>query len=251
MNANINQCDIKLLPVQTYCWHCSLYFCNCWLSKWCVFYSNLQVRLAEPCNPLHLRILSYHIILLPSVQACSAYGLNIHPLASNIYAVLTRNDTCCKKQHKRCEQLVKFVIRLFTAVIPIAAAFSVSNLVYVLQYSMLSGFVLCLIFPTALQLQSIRVCKRTFRSTHTAFISTATGSRKYKNSDSDAGAEVFHSSRDKKQWSESSLYMTPYSTRILSHPTAVLIIGAIGGLLFLVTIASLFVQPQPLECVVD
>ena len=215
-----------------------------------MFYSNLQVRLAEPCNPLHLRILSYHIILLPSVQACSAYGLNIHPLASNIYAVLTGNNTC-KKRHKRCEQLVKFVIRLFTAVIPISAAFGVSNLVHVLQYSMLSGFVLCLMFPTALQLQSIRVCKRTFRSTHTAFISTATGSRKYKNSDGDAGTEVFHSSRDKKQWSESSLYMTPYSTRILSHPTAVLIIGAVGVLLFLVTIASLFVQPQPLECVVD
>jgi len=48
------------------------------------------------------------------------------------FAVLTGNNTC-KKRHKRCEQLVKFVIRLFTAVIPISAAFGVSNLVHVLQ----------------------------------------------------------------------------------------------------------------------
>ena len=61
------------------------------------------------------------------------------------------------------------------------------------------------------------------------------------------GADVIHSPQEKKPQNESSLYMTPYSTRILSHPITVIIIGAIGQLLFLLTIAGFFIEPEKLS----
>ena len=61
------------------------------------------------------------------------------------------------------------------------------------------------------------------------------------------GGHIVCSPQKKKPRNESSLYMTPYSTRILSHPIAVIIIGAIGGLLLLLTIGSLFFKPEKLS----
>jgi len=126
-----------------------------------------------------------------------------------------------------------FLIRLFAAITPISIAFGISNLVVALQYSSLSGFVLCFIFPAALQLQSIRVCKRTFSGLHTE----QTAASKEQN------CEIVLQERKPKK--ESSLYMTPYSTRILSHPIAVTILGTIGFIFFLAAIASLIPALKP------
>ena len=89
------------------------------------------------------------------------YTINIQPIANNIYSVFCRQDT--GKRSKKCDQLLKCLIRLFAAVVPLTVAFGISNLVTMLQYAGLSGFILSFFFPTALQLQSIRVCKKTFR----------------------------------------------------------------------------------------
>ena len=176
------------------------------------------------------------------------YPLNIQPIANNIYSVFFRQDT--GKRSKRCDQLLKVLIRLFAGVIPFAVAFGVSNLVSVLQYAGLSGFLLSFIFPTALQLQSIRVCKKVFRGVRSVQAMFPTdGSTEKGKSDSmklSTGADIVCSPQEKKPQNESSLYMTPYSTRILSHPIAVIIIGAIGGLLLLLTIGSLFLKPEKL-----
>ena len=125
-----------------------------------LLYSNLQVKLTEPNNSPQLKALSYYIILLPSVQAVSNYPLNIHPLANNIYSIFVKPATCRRNYKQKCNQVLMFLIRLFVAVIPISVLFGVSNLVQVVQYSGVIGFVLGFLFPTALQLQSIRVCKR-------------------------------------------------------------------------------------------
>ena len=175
------------------------------------------------------------------MQASSIFPLHIHLIASNIYTVFF--EPCSCRKQKKCDWALKSLIKIFAAIIPISAAFFISNLVQVVQYGGLSGFVLGFIFPTALQLQSIRVCKRTFLNhdvVHTRF--NADPTEKKIGMTVIAGAGVFHSSQDKKPQNESSLYMTPYSTQILSHPTAVLIIGAIGGLLFLLSVAGVFVQ---------
>ena len=210
--------------------------------------------LAGPCNSPQLRALSYYIVLLPPVYICMNYALNVQPIANNIYSVFFRQDTekKTKKRSKRCIQLLKVLIRLFVAVIPLAVGFGVSNLVTVLQYAGLTGFLLSFIFPTALQLQSIRVCKRVFRGVCTAkttFTFPAVDSTEKGTKDSmkvGTGAGVVCSQQDKKSRSESSFYMTPYSTRVLSHPIAVTIIGAIGILIFILTIVSLFFKPEKL-----
>ena len=209
-------------------------------------FSDLQVRLAGPCNSPQLRALSYYIFLLPPVYTCLNYPLNIQPIVNNIYSVFFKQDT--GKRSKRCDHLLKFLIRLFAAVIPLSVAFGVSNLITVLQYAGLSGFLLAFIFPTALQLQSIRVCKKVFHgvcSVQTFRFTTADSTEKEKNDNMKLGTGAC-SPQEKKPQNESSLYMTPYSTRILSHPIAVTIVGAIGIFIFLLTIASLFFKPEKL-----
>ena len=182
--------------------------------------------------------------MLPPVYTCLNYALNTQPIANNIYSVFFRQDT--GKRSKTCDRLLRPVIRLFAAVTPLSVAFGVSNLVTVLQYAGLSGFLLAFVFPTALQLQSVRVCKKVFRGVRSvqAFRFLATDSTEKEKNDNmkvSTGAGI-----DKKPQNESSLYMTPYSTRILSHPIAVTIIGAIGILIVLLTIASLFFKPEKL-----
>ena len=176
------------------------------------------------------------------------YALNTQPIANNIYSVFFSRVT--RKRSKRCDQLLKVLIRFFAAVTPLTIAFGVSNLVTVLQYAGLSGFLLSFIFPTALQLQSIRVCKKVFRGVRSVQAMFPTDDlTEEETSDSmklNTGADVIHCPQEKKPQNETSLYMTPYSTRILSHPIAVTIIGAIGGLFFLLTIASLFFEPEKL-----
>ena len=200
--------------------------------------SDLQVRLAEPCNSPQLRALSYYIFLLPPVYICLNYALNTQPIVNNIYSVFFSRVT--RKRSKRCDQLLKPLIGLSTAVIPLAVAFGVSNLVMVLQYAGLSGFLLSFIFPTALQLQSIRVCKKVFRGVRSVQAMFPTDDLTEKEeSNMTLTTSADSSTQKKKPRNESSLYMTPYSTRILSRPIAVTIVGAIGGSLFLLTIASL------------
>ena len=53
---------------------------------------------------------------------------------------------------------------------------------------------------------------------------------------------VLHSLQFTQPQNKSSLYMTLYSNRVFSHPIAVTIIGVIGLLLFLLSIANLFVS---------
>ena len=221
-----------------------------WYILTCHYQFNLQVKLAtSSCHSTQLRVLSYFIFLLPSVYVISIYAINVQPIANNIYSVFFRQDT--GKRSKRCDQLLKVLIRLFSAVTPLAVAFGISNLVTVLQYSGLPGFILSFVFPFALQLRSIRVCKRIFCGVRTVqtFSFMATNSTEQEKSDSmklNAGADVIPSPQEKKPQNESSLYMTLYSTRILSHPIAVIIIGIIGELLFLLTIAGFFFEPEKL-----
>jgi len=125
----------------------------------------LQVNLAEPGNPTYLRVFSYCVVFIPSLLVCSSYPLGVHAVVNNIYTVLTGQDTTIRASN-RCYRLLQLVLRFFAAVIPIICAFLVSNLVTVLQFGGIFAFAIIVFFPTALQLQSIRVCKKTFRRIH-------------------------------------------------------------------------------------
>ena len=169
-------------------------------------------------------------------------------MVNNIYTVLTGQDTTIRSSN-RCYRLLQLVLRFFTAVIPILCAFLVSNLVTVLQFGGIFAFAIIVFFPTALQLQSIRVCKKTFRCIHVRMrlvqriSSSDSGEDSSKNDDTGMANTqvVIHSLQLTQPQDESSLYMTPYSSKVFSHPITVSIVGAVGALLFLLSIASLLI----------
>ena len=171
-------------------------------------------------------------------------------MVNNIYTVAMGHDTS-KSPRKRRYWLLLLMLRFLVAFIPILLAFGVSNLVTVFQYSGLFAFLVIFFFPTLLQLQSIRVCKRKFRDVHVHIqmvqnVSSTDSEKQYgKDGDKDTANNtevVLHSLLFTQAHDESSLYMTPYSSRIFSHPIGVVVIGAMGLLLFFLSIASVIVQ---------
>ena len=107
-----------------------------------------------------LRILSYVIILFPSIDVCSAFPLVVHTTVNNIYTVVFGRDTSQDTGFKYCliQRLMKFV----AAILPIGIALFVSNLVIVLNYAGIIGFFIAFFFPVVLQLSSQWVCQKTF-----------------------------------------------------------------------------------------
>ena len=204
-----------------------------------------------PDNPMYLRIISYCVIFIPPLLVVSAYPLNSHPMVNNIYTVVMGHDTSKSPRNIRY-RLLLLMLRFFAALIPILLACGVSNLVTVRRYSGPLAFAITIFFPTALQLQSIRVCKKKFQDVHVrlhmvqnAVHDSGEGCDKLSNKDEATTSStgiVFHSLQFTQHQNESSLYMTPYSSRVFSRPTAVTIIGAIGLLLFLLSIANLFIN---------
>ena len=172
-------------------------------------------------------------------------------MVNNIYTVVMGHDTS-KSPRKIRYRLLLLMLRFLVALIPILLAFGVSNLVTVFQYSGLFAFLAIFFFPAVLQLQSIRVCKRKFRDVlhvHVQMVrnvsSTVSDSECGKDGDKGTGNSteiVLHSLQFTQAHDESSLYMTPYSSRVFSHPIGVAMIGAIALLLFFLSIASVIVQ---------
>lgn len=64
-------------------------------------------------------------------------------------------------------------------------------------------------------------------------------------------APLISSSKDTKDVKETSLYMTPYSNAILSHPIAAVVIGVMMIIFFLLAVISLFFQPEKMTCIVS
>ncbi len=174
---------------------------------------------------------------------CSAYPLVVHAITNNIYTVVFGRDSSKTAKHRfgRYDLLIQLVLRFIVALIPIVAALFVSNLVQVLKYAGIMGFGICFFFPTALQLQSQRVCKKLFG---VSFVDIQ-GEQAQEIQPKEKAPLV--SLQDKGE--ARSLYLTPYSNRLLSHPVTVCVLGFIGVVLFVLAIASLFVHPETLTCV--
>ncbi len=172
--------------------------------------------------------------------------------------IITGKDTSKTPTHryKKYDWLFRLLMRLVAAVLPVLAGFGVANLIYVLKYAGLFGFVVCFGFPTALQLRSIYVCKKTFAHT---FVSVS-GDKLTSEDEKSHELDQVMSTKEKapllsvfetKEKDKRDLYMTPYSSKVFSHPIAVVIIGILGLLLFLLTIGSLFVHPTTEVCYSD
>ena len=115
----------------------------------------------RPGNSPWLQVLSYYLVLFVSLDVLSAYPLTIHAMVNNIYITITGHDTS-EHPKRRFDWLLRFLLRLTVATVPLAAAFVVSNLIFVLKYAGLLGFGVCFLYPTVLQLASTYVCIREF-----------------------------------------------------------------------------------------
>ena len=166
------------------------------------------------------------------------------------------------------DKLLRFLLRLVVATVPLAAAFGVSNLIFVLKYAGLLGFGVCFLYPTILQLASTYICVREFGNKakpNTKSSAAGRGGRPGESSELEQrnrndmtelseeaklgqGKEEKSPLLSEKQDTDSKLYMTPYSNAVLSHPIFVGTVAVVEVCLSVLAFASVFVKPNLLAC---
>ena len=200
------------------------------------------------------------------MDVLSAYPLTIHAMVNNIYIIITGRDT---SEHPkwRFDWLLRFLLRLTVATVPLVAAFGVSNLIFILKYAGLLGFGVCFLYPTILQLASTYVCIKEFgNKSQLNRLSTRrrgeSSELEQKNRNdmmelSSGNEEAKHKHgkeekspllKEKPNYIQHRLYMTPYSNAVMSHPIFVGIIAVIEACLSALAFASAFVAPSILTC---
>ena len=150
----------------------------------------------------------------------------------------------------RLDWLLRVILRLVGSVTPIFAAMGMANLIYVMTYGGLTGYIVCYFFPAILQLSSIRACKKKFSS----IFSSSSGSPSDYIPDSDETTPLSASMSGKKRGEgpcNNQSYMTPYSIPGLSHPWFVAFMTGVVVVIFVLIVASLFVHPAQQSCRVE
>ena len=168
----------------------------------------------------------------------SAYPLVAICIANNIYMVITGRDTS-EKGKWRYDWLLRLCIRFFSAILPLALSFAAANLVFILTYTGLLGFVTYFLVPVVLQLRSIYVCKKMF---------SQQPAEPEKSSDTMRKKIKSTPSETKPEKQSGFTYMTPYSNVVCSHPIFVAIMGFFGFCFFVISILSIFIGPEKLTC---
>jgi hypothetical protein len=232
----------------------------------------IQAAFTRPGNPPWLQVLSYYLVLFVSMDVVSAYPLTIHAMVNNIYIIITGHDT---SEHPkwRLDWLLRLLLRLTVASIPLFAAFGVSNLIFVLKYAGLLGFGVCFLYPTILQLASTYVCVRDFgkKAQLNKSSGSGAGGRQGESSELEqksrtdttelsSGSEEAKLGHRKEEKSpllreredtdskQSRFYMTPYSNVVVSHPIFVGTVAVIEVCLSVLAFAGVFVKPSILTC---
>ena len=204
------------------------------------------MQFARPGNPLALRILSYYLVFFPSVDVITPYALTTICVVNNIYMVLTGRDTSEKPKWKY-DWLLRFFLRLASAIFPLGLAMAAANLVFILQWSGLLGFGICFLFPVVLQLRSIYVCKKKFGQVcfdHSS-ASSPTDVQVKTRTDSMEKSPLLNTSN---KGNTRHLYMTPYSNALVSHPIFVAFMGVVGFCLFVIGVVGLLIGPDNITC---
>jgi hypothetical protein len=206
----------------------------------------------SPSHSTALRVLSYYLILFPSIDVCSVFPLLIHTIVNNIYTVVFCHDSSEMKGWSYF--FIHLGMKFVAAIVPIAIGLCVSNLVYVLKYAGLLGFFISLFYPILWQLSSQWVCYRTFKY---EIQSDSSSDSIYSQEDAFPAqiqdeTKVLLRKKNHKPSIARSLYdfiltrrcvpyyKTPYSSP-MSHPLVVVLFLGIALICFVLTIVSLFV----------
>lgn len=215
---------------------CHTYTCNPCSFKTLFLFSVpscTKVNFTQPVNSPQLRALSYYLILFPSLDVMSAYPLTVICIANNVYMALTGRDTSEVSQ-KRYDWILRLVLRIIVAVLPLLMAFGAANLVFILQYAGQLGFAICFLFPVVLQLRSIHACNKIF------------GPPQKNVSINVEKTPLLKRSMASKRWWNG--YMTPYSNVIVSHPLFVVLVACFGFCFFVISFVGFFIQPDHVSC---
>ena len=206
----------------------------------------LQLPISRHGNHLALRVLAYYLIFFPSLDVMSAYPLVVHVLVNNIYIIFTGRDTS-EPGKWRLDWLLRVVLRLLGSITPILAAMGMANLIYVITYGGLTGYIVCYFFPAILQLSSIRACKKKFST----FLSPAPSSDLFPESNETTPLSASMKKKKREGPYNNRSYMTPYSIPGLSHPWFVAFMTGVVVVIFGLIVASLFVTPAQQKCRLD
>ena len=188
-----------------------------------------------------LKVLSYYVIFFPSIDVVSCYPLLVLTIVNNMYSVMFGKDSS-QDPNTWTLFFVRLLMKLIAALGPIVIAMGVSNLVVALNYAGLVGFFICYFFPILLQLRSQCVCSKTFTKVFNEedrlVDSSASSDEETINITASESQPLIVKRKKHSFMYDSYLYMTPYST-IFSYWPAVVVIGGVGVVLFVLTVASL------------
>ena len=198
-------------------------------------------------------------------------------IVNNLYIFITGQDTS-KEPKYRFDWFLQVFLRFVNAILPVLAAFGVANLIYVLKYAGLVGF-MCFMFPFLLQIKSIYTCKQRFSmfhvslsGSHSTLQQEPSGTRSRSGSRSPVQQGSTNNGEDGKETEgkdtkvqslispnlekrifsfsdkDKALYTTPYSNILFSNPVVVWIVGFVGSGVFLLACLSLFLHPKKMTC---
>lgn len=112
-----------------------------------------------------LRILSYFIVLFPSLDVCSAYSLYVSVMANLVDYLITGSPS------RTPDRLTRTVHRFFWATTPLIGAVFLSDIVVLDKYSGLLAFFVAFWFPAILQYRSQVICDHLFGHSATPYSS--------------------------------------------------------------------------------
>ena len=185
-------------------------------------------------NSVQLRILSYLIVLFPSLDVCTTYPLLVCTLTNNLYLIFTGRDTSQSKY--AYDFWIRLALRAIVAILPIVCALLLSNLIYVLTYSGLATFFSFFFFPAALQLLSQRKCIQVFSQKQ--FVDSFKAQEDPKAEEDSGTTPLVPKSPRPAQGTNKLTYWTPYSFPIVSHPLFVVTVAVVGVVLFIFSLVG-------------
>ena len=200
-------------------------------------------------NEVHLaiKIISYIIVIFPSIDVCTVFPLVVLVIVNNIYTVVFGRDS--SEDSRLTSFFIRLVMKFMVALMAIVVAIGVSNLIVILTYSGLISFLTSLIIPCFLQLRSQWVCRKMFGKASEKQPSHELHEVNGKTAVGGSGDSVPLLPQDSRHsptppcCSEKGNYTTPYSS-FLTHPVVVVFVGIIMIVCFFLSVVSLFVPPK-------
>ena len=196
-----------------------------------------QGPLKHPSYALSLRILSYCILLFPTVLVISVYPLSQLAISNNVYVGLLGKDTA-DPRNTWISYCFLLLLKFFGALLPVLVAMAVSNLVTVFKYIGAIEFLISVGNIILLQVRSQWVCKHKFLAALKRHVDLP-------HSSTNGNHDIEHKEEDSLLLSShhvqpSHLYMTPYST-VFSYWPVVVIVTAVCVVMFGFNVFSVFV----------